>query len=338
MVNRAPITEPESNTNPVADAGADQTVDANETVTLDGSGSSDADSDSLTYLWTAPSGIVLSDATAVNPTFTAPEYTTATDLVFSLTVNDGEADSDSDEIMVTVMTATVSNCSSLKLETIISNESCLGEADGSITFVVNGGVAPYEYSIGELTITSIIIGLSAGDYVVGVTDANGCVIETNVTITTFPELAVTTSVDVIEEQVSIQLTGSDTYFITLNDDTLETTNDTVVLPLSAVNNTLRVTTDNECQGVFEDTIVLDTNVLISPNPITDGSFSIRNISAVDEPVYVQFFSIDGKLLFQKLYQEEESEYQFYIGIVQPGIYVVKISTLKEVFYEKVLVN
>ena len=43
-------------------------------VTLDGSGSSDADNDTLTYDWTQTAGpnVTLSSSTAQKPTFTAP--------------------------------------------------------------------------------------------------------------------------------------------------------------------------------------------------------------------------------------------------------------------------
>jgi len=84
-----------SNTLPVANAGQAQTVNEGTTVTLDGSGSSDTDSDNLTYAWTAPSGsgITLSDVAVVGPTFVAPTVSTATAYTFSLVVNDGTADS-----------------------------------------------------------------------------------------------------------------------------------------------------------------------------------------------------------------------------------------------------
>ena len=72
---------------PIANAGSDRTVAFSETVTLDGSTSSD-DSMIATYAWLQSSGtdVSLSDAAAMSPTFTAPD--TAATLVFSLTVTD----------------------------------------------------------------------------------------------------------------------------------------------------------------------------------------------------------------------------------------------------------
>jgi len=71
-------------------------------VTLDGSGSRDADNDPLTYTWTQTSGpaVTLSSRTVQKPTFTAPA--TPATLTFSLVVRDGKADSAVSTTTVTV--------------------------------------------------------------------------------------------------------------------------------------------------------------------------------------------------------------------------------------------
>ncbi len=83
------------NTAPLADAGANQSVVQGEEVCFDGSGSSDADNDELTYSWTlttwpAGSSAELDDPTVVNPCFTSD---LPGSYEVSLVVNDGTVDS-----------------------------------------------------------------------------------------------------------------------------------------------------------------------------------------------------------------------------------------------------
>ena len=89
------------NNSPTANAGTDQTVAVNALVTLNGSGSSDPDNDSLTYVWSQTAGpaVTLSDPTAANPTFTP---TQTGNYAFGLVVNDGTVDSSSDSVTIVV--------------------------------------------------------------------------------------------------------------------------------------------------------------------------------------------------------------------------------------------
>ena len=77
----------------MANAGTDQSVTEGDTVTLDGSSSSDPDETTPTYSWALTTGdgtgVTLSSATAAQPTFTAPDRAVGYTLVFTLTVSDG---------------------------------------------------------------------------------------------------------------------------------------------------------------------------------------------------------------------------------------------------------
>jgi len=97
------------NSAPVAEAGAGQNVIAGSLVTLDGSASSDADRDSLTFIWSlsskpAGSSASLSSATSARPSFTADVPGT---YVASLLVSDGKLSSALATVPVTASAANV---------------------------------------------------------------------------------------------------------------------------------------------------------------------------------------------------------------------------------------
>ena len=52
--------------------------------------------------------------------------------------------------------------------------SCFGQSDGSLIAQVSGGTSPYAYSWSTGSTSSIVAGLSSGNYQLTVTDANGC--------------------------------------------------------------------------------------------------------------------------------------------------------------------
>lgn len=93
-----------ANRSPVADAGVNQTVDADETVTLDGSGSADPDGTINNHQWEQMTGpaVSLSNDNQAIASFVAPGVDTATTLAFRLTVTDDDGATASDDVRVTV--------------------------------------------------------------------------------------------------------------------------------------------------------------------------------------------------------------------------------------------
>ena len=93
------------NTQPVADAGADQTGHIGDEITLDGSASHDVDGDPLTYHWSlikmpVDSQATLSDPALVNPSFIIDLPGT---YIAQLIVNDGKTDSVADTVTISTL-------------------------------------------------------------------------------------------------------------------------------------------------------------------------------------------------------------------------------------------
>jgi len=135
---------------PTADAGVNQIVDEEILVTLDGSASSDPENDNLTYLWTAPEGITLSSTTAAKPTFTAPDVVLSENYVFNLVVKDGELNSQTDYVTITVNNVIVNTAPAfnpLNYASTILDTASVGAEIITVTALDDNIPGPIEYSL-----------------------------------------------------------------------------------------------------------------------------------------------------------------------------------------------
>ena len=140
------ITASATNAAPVANAGVNQNVVLGTTVTLDGTASTDANNDHLTYRWvllSKPTGstAALSSATSAKTTLTAD---LAGSYVATLVVNDGKVDS---AITTTAITASAANATPVANAGVNQNVlvSSVVSLDASASSDANGDALTYNW-------------------------------------------------------------------------------------------------------------------------------------------------------------------------------------------------
>lgn len=156
LLNSGPstVTIHVNNTNeaPTANAGPNLSVNELDAVNLDGTASSDPDSDALTYTWTQILGtpaVSLSDAHAAKPTFTAPALDLrgapdGTTLTFQLVVNDGDVDSAPSTVNVRVNNVNHPPLADAGKDQTVP-EDTLATLDGSNSADVDGDALTYAW-------------------------------------------------------------------------------------------------------------------------------------------------------------------------------------------------
>ena len=154
--NSASVTVSTLNSPPVANAGANRTAPLGSTVTLNGSGSTDVDGDSLTYQWSfisipPNSTATLSGAFTVTPSFVIDKPGSYT---AQLTVNDGHGNSSSANVTITTQnTPPVANAGSSQIVGL----GALVQLNGSGSTDVDGDPLTYQWSLISMPVGSAAI-------------------------------------------------------------------------------------------------------------------------------------------------------------------------------------
>ena len=212
-----------TNVAPAAHAGTDQSVLANAVVTLDGSKSTDADNDPLTYAWTLTTKPAASAASLVNPTSAKPSFTadSAGAYVASLTVNDGMISSAADTVNIAV---SVDNAAPVASAGVAQN-------------VVTGSVVNLDGSASS--------------------DANGDPLTYVWTLTAKPtgSAAALSSPTSVRPAFMADLTGSYTASLVVNDGRLSSSNAASVSIMAAAANVTPVANAGVAQSVVTGTVV-----------------------------------------------------------------------------------
>ncbi|WP_298894306.1 T9SS type A sorting domain-containing protein [uncultured Psychroserpens sp.] len=215
----------------------------------------------------------------------------------------------------------------------ITGETCLNSNNGKITIVAQ---ELYTYTVTltndeffqEYNFTNDvdIFNLLAGTYEMCITieewpDYVSCY---TIVITQPDPLEVFASRMASGNEVSLDMSGSSSYNIKFNDETFTTHNSTITLELQQGINTLKVSTDLECQGVYEERILMTEDFLVYPNPF-ENKINIYN-GIEDEEVSVKLYSILGQLVLNKTIVNEGTNMSIDTTNLPDGIYLIIVKS------------
>ncbi|MCD0470461.1 T9SS type A sorting domain-containing protein [Flavobacterium sp. JAS] len=159
------ITEPDAITATVASTNVSCNGGSTGSATVTATGGTGT----YTYSW-APSGGTADTATGLSAG------------IYNVTVTDANSCSTTQSVTITEPTI-------LDATTIQTDVTCIGATDGSATVTTTGGTGAYTYVWSPLGGTAqTATGLSAGNYTVTITDANGCTFAKSVNILTIPDV------------------------------------------------------------------------------------------------------------------------------------------------------
>ena len=222
----------------------------------------------------------------------------------------------------------------------VTDESCISSNNGAIKITIKGDFSlPFTVAVtgGPTGFTHTPEPISGSDWSLGslkaanykvclTTDAfpnlNQCF---NVTIEEPVDLSVLSTINRGDKLASLKLAGGTKYKVVLNGNLITTYDNAIDLVLSPGINTIKVTTNLECQGVYEETIFVSEDILLSPNPA--NSTSKLWVGGNDQDVNITLFDITGRVIWTK---NDKVPYSRSVNVsfssIKSGLYILKVNS------------
>lgn len=180
--------------------------------------------------------------------------------------------------------------------------------------------------------------LEAGAYVLcisveGKSDYEQCF---NLVVNEPQDLTVQSKINKTASKVTLSLKGSDSYLITFNEEFIRTSESEITLDLAQSKNTISVKTNNDCQGVYKETILMGNTPLVYPNPVQNNKLFINAGNIDDSSVAIQLFNVAGNLISSNIYASKNGVIEIDVTTIPRGIFIVKMATSKEIFNYKII--
>jgi len=135
-------------------------------------------------------------------------------------------------------------------------------------------------------------------------------------------------------EIALTLSGNTKYQVELNGETFTTYNPSLLIQLQNGANYLKVKTDLDCQGIYEERIMVSKNTLIYPNPTKDRISIYHPVE--DEDIQLNIYSLFGQLLQSKSIKNTGAEVHFDMSAYASGIYLISVQSKSMISTQKII--
>ena len=232
--------------------------------------------------------------------------------------------------------------------------TCPGSDNGSISVSLLTGLPEGNYNArllknGQQVDSKLIAnntvnfgGLSGGTYEICFTADTLSGFERCSTIVLFEPvpLSVQSVVNPAQNEITLELDGTvgEQFEIILNGDKITTSNTSISLPLSRIENRIEVRAGTACQGVYRETIILSNEVFIYPNPVLSGEVSIYLGESTASSATVSLYDFSGSLVYQKDQSIDHSLVKLNVNGLKSGIYMVQVRAEGKLITHKLVIR
>ncbi|MDV7185865.1 T9SS type A sorting domain-containing protein [Lutibacter sp. TH_r2] len=213
-------------------------------------------------------------------------------------------------------------------------ETCNNQNNGMVTIATNQNLN-YTATIKDLSLSKTFNqnasfeNLAPGEHELCITlteipDYKQCF---TVIIPEVAALKVSSKVNETAKSINLNLEGSETYYITINNKAYTSTNAFIELPLINGSNSIEIKAEKECQGVYKKQIYIGSEIIAYPNPIKDN-FTIDLGIDQSKTAIVNLISNLGTLVFSKKYDVSNGKIELNTSNLTNGIYILSVETLQ----------
>lgn len=126
------------------------------------------------------------------------------------------------------------------------------------------------------------------------------------------------------KKVSYQLSGSSSYNVEVNGFKFTTYESQLELSLKQGENTIKISTDLECQGVHEEVVFVADDVFVYPNPF-QNKVNVYLGNGKNEGAVIKIHSYIGQLVYAEVVNEKDiTSYKVDTSNLATGIYTISI--------------